>query len=220
MALKTRRSVIQLRRSSGRARYLKLVFMPQSPHARSSCLPGLPTQRIQTASLLFGIANATRRGYILKRVPPDNSPGISSARVSSRRGSIGPSEQRVGRRGWGPRLVSRLAKTEKKLVSRFYARLVSYGKLETTLGSARCRAMILLQSPLPSPCLVGESVHGTACDFAFGSGSALRLGKRGGRGVGLLLRTPFHFFDTVFSFGNVQCYNSRSAAVFGILYTW
>lgn len=81
------------------------------PHARSSCLPGLPTQRIQTAPLLFGIANATRRGYILKRVPPDNSHGISSARilarVSSRRGSI-----RI--EGWGPRFWSAASRKLKK----------------------------------------------------------------------------------------------------------
>lgn len=188
---------------------------------RSSCLPGLPTRRIiQTAPLLFGIANATRRGYILKRAPPDNSLGISSARISSRGYRLVAGGIRMVE-GWGgPRFWSAASrKLKKKLVSRFYARLVSYGKLGTTLGFRALPRHDFIILPLP-PSFARwggrESVHGTACDFAFGSGSALRFG--GGEGVGLLLRTPFHFFDTVFSFGNVQC-NGRSAAVFGILYT-
>lgn len=189
---------------------------------RSSCLPGLPTRRIiQTAPLLFGIANATRRGYILKRAPPDNSLGISSARISSRGYRLVAGGIRMVE-GWGgPRFWSAASrKLKKKLVSRFYARLVSYGKLGTTLGFRALPRHDFIILPLP-PSFARwggrESVHGTACDFAFGSGSALRFG--GGEGVGLLLRTPFHFFDTVFSFGNVQCCNGRSAAVFGILYT-
>lgn len=187
---------------------------------RSSCLPGLPTRRIiQTAPLLFGIANATRRGYILKRAPPDNSLGISSARISSRGYRLVAGGIRMVE-GWGgPRFWSAASrKLKKKLVSRFYARLVSYGKLGTTLGFRALPRHDFIILPPSLLCSMGgrESVHGTACDFAFGSGSALRFG--GGEGVGLLLRTPFHFFDTVFSFGNVQC-NGRSAAVFGILYT-
>lgn len=122
--------------------------------------------------------------------------------------------------GWGgPRFWSAASrKLKKKLVSRFYARLVSYGKLGTTLGFRALPRHDFIILPPSLLCSMGgrESVHGTACDFAFGSGSALRFG--GGEGVGLLLRTPFHFFDTVFSFGNVQCCNGRSAAVFGILY--
>lgn len=64
----------------------------ESPHARPSVrLSGrlrarlLPNE-LQTRGLLVGIANATRRGYILKRVLPDNSlgPGISSARIFAR----------------------------------------------------------------------------------------------------------------------------------------
>lgn len=188
---------------------------------RSSCLPGLPTRRIiQTAPLLFGIANATRRGYILKRAPPDNSLGISSARISSRGYRLVAGGIRMVE-GWGgPRFWSAASrKLKKKLVSRFYARLVSYGKLGTTLGFRALPRHDFIILPPSLLCSMGgrESVHGTACDFAFGSGSALRFG--GGEGVGLLLRTPFHFFDTVFSFGNVQCCNGRSAAVFGILYT-
>lgn len=187
---------------------------------RSSCLPGLPTRRIiQTAPLLFGIANATRRGYILKRAPPDNSLGISSARISSRGYRLVAGGIRMVE-GWGgPRFWSAASrKLKKKLVSRFYARLVSYGKLGTTLGFRALPRHDFIILPPSLLCSMGgrESVHGTACDFAFGSGSALRFG--GGEGVGLLLRTPFHFFDTVFSFGNVQCCNGRSAAVFGILY--
>lgn len=186
------------------------------PHARSSCLPGLPTQRIQTAPLLFGIANATRRGYILKRVPPDNSHGISSARilarVSSRRGSI-----RI--EGWGPRFWSAASRKLKKNLFPDFTLALFHTVSSEQRSVPRAAAPWFYYTPsLPSFAWWGrgrgESVHGTACDFAFGSGSPLFAWGR----VGLLLRTPFHFFDTVFSFGNVQCCNSRSAAVFGILY--
>lgn len=148
---------------------------------RSSCLPGLPTRRIiQTAPLLFGIANATRRGYILKRAPPDNSLGISSARISSRGYRLVAGGIRMVE-GWGgPRFWSAASrKLKKKLVSRFYARLVSYGKLGTTLGF---HAMILLYYPSPSFARWGEGErpwNGLRFCFRFWFRSSLR-GRGGG----------------------------------------
>lgn len=175
---------------------------------RSSCLPGLPTRRIiQTAPLLFGIANATRRGYILKRAPPDNSLGISSARISSRGYRLVAGGIRMVE-GWGgPRFWSAASrKLKKKLVSRFYARLVSYGKLGTTLGFRALPRHDFIILPLP-PSFARwggrESVHGTACDFAFGSGSALRFG--GGRGLGYCCGHRFTF--------SIRCFLSAMCSV-------
>lgn len=154
---------------------------------RSSCLPGLPTRRIiQTAPLLFGIANATRRGYILKRAPPDNSLGISSARISSRGYRLVAGGIRMVE-GWGgPRFWSAASrKLKKKLVSRFYARLVSYGKLGTTLGfRALPRHDFIILPPSLPPLLDGGGEgerpwNGLRFCFRFWFRSSLR-GRGGG----------------------------------------
>ena len=175
---------------------------------RSSCLPGLPTRRIiQTAPLLFGIANATRRGYILKRAPPDNSLGISSARISSRGYRLVAGGIRMVE-GWGgPRFWSAASrKLKKKLVSRFYARLVSYGKLGTTLGFRALPRHDFIILPPSLLCSMGGGGRASMERFAILLSVLVPLFASGeGRGLGYCCGHRFTF--------SIRCFLSAMCSV-------
>lgn len=140
--------------------------------------------------LLFRIANATQcRGYILKRALPDNSLGISSARILARLSSRRGKDRWVGALDWSAGLVE---KKKKNLFPDFTLAL-----FHTVSGNNA--APWFYYTP-PSSILLGGGArpwNGLRFCFWFWFRSLLE----GGRGIGLLLRTPFHFFDTVFSFG-------------------
>lgn len=158
--------------------------------------------------LLFGIANATQcRGYILKRALPDNSLGISSARILARLSSRRGKDRWVGALDWSAGLVE---KKKKKLVSRFYARLVSYGKREQR------RAMILLYSSLLHSARWGRASMERLAILLL---VLVPLFARGREGDWVIVADTVSLFRYGVFFWQKCCCNGRSAAVFGMLYT-